>query len=778
MSIVTNGAPRSFELDHSGIAKLIAPVAVFAGLDAGVLAEIAAIATPVALAANAWLVRQGDPGDALYVILSGEFDVVLELDGGARGRQALARLGAGDCVGEMALLSHRARSATAVARTPARVLRIAADALEPVLTRHPAVRAHLIAFAARRLPSLRLAATGLFVGLDSAVLERFDQESNWVRLRGGETLVTQGEPADDMFVVVHGSLEVVVAGRTGRTRLVDVLGPGASVGEMALLTDEPRSATVRAIRDSELVRISKADFLRLLDEHPQTAVELSRTLVRRLRQTTTAPRVTRFARTVALVPASRTGMPAEFAPRLAESLGSTGDTVLRLSSATVDAELGASASQTPFDDMANGRLFNWLNEREEHFRYVVYECDAALTPWTQRCLRQADIVLAVALGVDDPAPGDVERTLLRKAGAEPGTTSPRYELVLLHAPDVMRPSGTARWLHARAAGAVTAHHHVRLHRQADIARLARSIAGASLGLALSGGGARGFAQLGVMRALTEFGLDVDVVGGTSMGAIMAGLLAMGHDLETMIEMSRKGFVGYDVVRDLTAPVISLMRGTSTVKLLQAMFGDVQIEDLWIPYFCVSSNLTRAEVVVHDTGPLWLWTRASSSIPGIAPPVPYRGDLLVDGGVLNNLPADIVRERCRGSVVAVDVGATVELRTTLEHAPELSGWPHLARALNPLDRSAPFPNILRILSRTATLGSVHDQGAMEDVSDLYLHPPTDLVDPLNWKAIDDVVEIGYRYAYGRIAEWKNAESRVSSVRAAIRRSSTLGEMSRR
>ncbi|MEO8620139.1 MAG: cyclic nucleotide-binding domain-containing protein, partial [bacterium] len=387
----------------------------------------------------------------------------------------------------------------------------------------------------------------------------------------------QDERAEDMFVVVHGSLEVVITSRNGRTRLVDVLGPGASVGEMALLTDEPRSATVRAIRDSELVRISRSDFLSLLAEHPHTAVELSRTLVRRLRQTTSTPRVTRLARTVALVPANRDGMPSDFAPQLAESLRISGDPVLRLSSATVDAELGAGASQTRFDDMANGWLLNWLNEREERTRYVIYECDATLTQWTQRCLRQADLVLAVAHADADPAPGEVERALTAPA-AEQRAATPRYELVLLHKPGTARPNGTARWLHARTAGGVAAHHHIQLQRPADIARLARSIAGASLGLALSGGGARGFAQIGVMRALAELDLEVDVVGGTSMGAVLAGLLAMGHDVPTIIAMSRKGFVGLDVIRDLTAPMVSLMRGTSSVKLLQTMFGDVQIED--------------------------------------------------------------------------------------------------------------------------------------------------------------------------------------------------------
>jgi NTE family protein/lysophospholipid hydrolase len=768
--------PTEPDRSAQGIADLIAPVAVFAGLDAGVVAELAAVARPVVLSKGEALVTQGDAGDAMYIVVEGELDVVLQLP--TAGLQRLARLGAGDCVGEMALLTRRTRSATVVALGVTRALRIDAVDVEPILARHPMLRAHLIAFSARRMPSLRLAASGLFVGVDTTVLAQFDRASNWVRLRSGDTLVQQGDSADDMFVVVHGSLEVTVAGRSGHTRLVDVLGPGASVGEMALLTDEPRSATVRAVRDSELVRIAKTDFLRLLDEHPRTAVALSRTLVRRLRQTTTTPRVTRLARTVALVPATRAGLPSDFAPRISEALSVSGAGVLTLSSAIVDAELGDGASRTAFSDMANGRLLDWLNEREEHHRYVVYECDSSHTAWTQRCLRQADLVLVVARADDDSAPGEIERAIMDRAGDARGTAPARHELVLVHAPHVARPSGTARWLDARAPRGPAAHHHLRVDRDGDIARLARSIAGASLGLALSGGGARGFAQLGVMRALHELELDVDAVGGTSMGSCMAGLLAMGHDVHTMITMSRDAFMAFEVVRDLTPPVIALLSGASLGKVTRALFGDVQIEDLWLPYFCVSSNLSRAEVVVHDRGPLWKWTRTSSSVPGIAPPVPWHGDLLVDGGVLNNLPADIMRERCRGSIIAVDVGATVELRTNLVDTTAMSGWPPLARALNPLDRSAGFPNIVRILSRAATLGSVHDQGAMEDVADLYLHPPTDQVDPLNWSAIDDVVDTGYRYSRDRIADWMVGEQRATGTHAVVRRSSTVGEQSRR
>lgn len=616
-----------------------------------------------------------------------------------------------------------------------------------------------------RAPSARLADTELFAGVDASTLARFDADASRVRLRGGEVLFAQSDPADAMYFVLQGRLEIWVRGRGGRERLVNVVGAGASIGEMGVLTDDRRSATVRAIRDSELVRISNEEFSRLIEDQPRIGLALSRLLTRRLRDTTSAPRLVRYARTVALVPATRAGLPRSFAARLAAALEALASGVVRVDSATVDAELGVGTAESSLDETGDSRLVRWLDEREEQARFVLYECDAEPTPWTRRCVRQSDIVLVVADARGDPSPGEIERVL---GATEVGARARRRELVLVHPDDAGRPRNTATWLDARAADGRTVHHHVRLGDARDCARLARAIGEVSLGLALSGGGARGFAEIGVIRALAEQGLDVDVVGGTSMGAVIGGLLALGEEWPTIVELCRREFVGFETVRDLTFPSISLMRGESTVKLLRALFGDVQIEDLWIPYFCVSANLSRAVSVVHDRGPLWLWTRASSAIPGIAPPVPYKGELLVDGGVLNNLPADLVRGRCRGSVIAVDVGAAVDLRTEpAVDAPTMSGWRPLARALNPFARQAPFPNILRILSRTATLGSVRDQEAMRDVADLYLHPPTDGVDPLDWKGIDGVVEIGYRDAYDRIAAWAASSMHTAAYEVAHR-----------
>ena len=239
-------------------------------------------------------------------------------------------------------------------------------------------------------------------------------------------------------------------------------------------------------------------------------------------------------------------------------------------------------------------------------------------------------------------------------------------------------------------------------------------------------------------------------------------------------MTCKGFAECTLVGDFTVPIVSLMRAVSVMKLFKYLFDDVQIEDLWIPYFCVSTNLSRAEVVVHDEGPLWWSLRASTTVPGVSPPIPHKGDLLVDGGVLNNFPVDIMRERCRGLVIGVDVLAPVELRTGVDvTASTMSGWPHLMRALNPLDKRDPFPNILRILTRTATVSSVHNQELMRERADLYLHPPTDHIDILNTADIPDIVDIGYRYAYDKVLRWMGSDARNTGIHAALRRTPTGG-----
>jgi predicted acylesterase/phospholipase RssA len=267
--------------------------------------------------------------------------------------------------------------------------------------------------------------------------------------------------------------------------------------------------------------------------------------------------------------------------------------------------------------------------------------------------------------------------------------------------------------------------------------------GTAGGLVLSGGGARAFAHIGVIKALGEAGMPIDVVGGSSMGAIIAGQHAAGLDVDAMVELNRRAFSGSDL-SDLTVPTVALRRARSTVRRLASMFGDRQIEDLPLRYFCVTSDLTHARVRVHDRGPLWLWTRASCAIPGLVPPIPSEGSLLVDGGLLNNLPADVMRQRCSGTVIAVNVTPTVDLAVDMPLVTEMSGWPQLWPMLF-AGAEPRFPNIAEILSRTVFVGSVRDAQAQARHSDVYLEPALEGIGMGDFAAIDRIVDAGYRAA---------------------------------
>ena len=291
----------------------------------------------------------------------------------------------------------------------------------------------------------------------------------------------------------------------------------------------------------------------------------------------------------------------------------------------------------------NIRVSAWLNLQEELSDFLILVADPDPSHWTRRCLAQADQVLILADAKGSPVPGPVEKTM-----ADGPFKSLSRILVLLHPDGSRPPARTAAWLEHRQPAM---HLHLRMDRHSDMERLGRIIAGRAVGVALSGGGARGFAHVGALEALDQAGIPVDIICGTSMGALMAAQYAVGWDFQTM--RKKNGAVVREMGIDLTFPIVSLSSGTALVRALKLFLGDVNIEDLWQPFFCVSSNLTRAQVRVHARGSLRRAVQASAA-PGIFPPVEDGGDLLVDGAFLSNLPADILSARHRVKIIAVDV----------------------------------------------------------------------------------------------------------------------------
>jgi predicted acylesterase/phospholipase RssA len=389
------------------------------------------------------------------------------------------------------------------------------------------------------------------------------------------------------------------------------------------------------------------------------------------------------------------------------------------------------------------RLLTWLDEQEARHRFLVLEGDPDPTPWTGRCIRLADHVVVLADATGSPEPGAVERAFL---GASEGPRTARRTLVLLHPPGTALPSGTAAWLSRRA---VDAHLHLRGTGEAEIARLARFMAGRAVGLVMGGGGARGFAHVGIVRALREAGVPVDLVGGTSMGAAMAAQCAMEWPYEDMLRRNREGWVDLRAHKEYTLPILSILRGRKAAYMSELLYGDANIEDLWVRFFCISTNLTRAEARVHRSGPVRRATTASASLPGVVTPVVENGDLLVDGGVLNNVPADVMRAEGAGVVIVADVSGDEAMSVTCEAFP--SPWQVLGGKL--FRRPVPaVPHIMEVLLRTTLLASIARAQVTRAEADYYLHPALEGVGLMEFEALERAAEMGYRYAADELAGW--------------------------
>jgi predicted acylesterase/phospholipase RssA/CRP-like cAMP-binding protein len=587
---------------------------------------------------------------------------------------------------------------------------------------------------------LRAGLSRLFGDLPEAELRDVEGRLRWFRLRRGERLVEQGDVCDRVWIVVAGRLRAVREDPEPRV-LGDIL-PGETVGEMAFFTGAPRSASVYATRESLLVSFEREVFEETLARHPQAFSAVARLLVERYTRSIGTPPAAPAVH-IALVAVGEGVDLAALAAGLATELSGFGST-LHLSPARLASLLGE-PDAAPWDAGQPGgaRLLGWLAEQEAHRRFVLYEADPREEAWCRMSLGQADQVVIVARAGGDPALLD---GLLEAIPAQDPCTAPRRVLVLIHPPAAALPVGTRGWTEGRG---FAEHHHLRGIGAGEIRRLARFVAGRAVGVVLGGGGARGFAHIGVLRALREAGIPVDLIGGASMGASMAAQHAMGWTHEQMQRNNRRTWIDLRPHREYTLPLLSLLRGLRAGRMADILYGTVEIEDLWTPFFCVSSNLTQASVRVHRGGSLLRAATASASLPGVVVPVLDGGDLLVDGGVLNNLPVDVMREMGAGIVILVDVSGEDRLTCDVESFP--SPWLVLRDRLLGRARVA-VPGILEVLVRSSLLASTGHANSVRGLADYRIAPSLEEIGLMEFEALDRAAEIGYRDAREAIASW--------------------------
>lgn len=536
-------------------------------------------------------------------------------------------------------------------------------------------------------------------------------------LPGGRRLFQAGEAADVFYMLRSGRLAVIRESEGRAPQVLGIIRAGEPVGEMALIVGSPHSATALALRDSQILALPRDQFMLEARRRPGVMGELATLAIKRSRQLLGGVQESGGS--------AATGEPSVFgllsmtpkaearplAERLAQKLRAEGRTVCVVGAEGIN------------------RTAEEANRMEDENDIVLMVSEADEIDWRGVCARQVD-----------------QRILIGRSGAEPPRDLPKYspediaregrglDLVLLHPSDGMTGMRDGqKWVDALGAQRLF---HLRDGSPKDLARLSRVIDGASIGLVLSGGGARAYAHIGAIRALHEAGQPIDFIGGASMGAIIGCGVAMGWDDAELDERMRAAFVNTSPVGDIAFPMVALSSGKRVKRRLRDHFGETEFADLELPFFCVSSNLTSGMPHIHKTGRVRRALQASSALPGIIPPVVEGEDVLVDGGILRNLPTDVMREMHRGPVIGIDVALTDELSPE-EIARPPSIWRWIVSG-----EWRRGPPVVALLIRSATVTTHREFAAAREASDLLIAPMIEGVDLQDWKAYAPAVDAGF------------------------------------
>ncbi|XP_026152883.1 patatin-like phospholipase domain-containing protein 7a isoform X2 [Mastacembelus armatus] len=725
--------------------------------------------------AGSVVARQGDQEVSIQFVISGLLHVYQRMID----REEETRLFVthpGELVGQLAVLTGEPLIFTVRAQRDCSFLSISKTHFYEIMRVEPNVVLNVAHTVVRRM---------------SSFVRQIDFALDWMAVEAGRAVYRQGEKSDSTFIVLSGRLRSVIMKEDGKKELIGEYGRGDLIGVVEALTHQNRATTVHAVRDSELAKLPEGALNSIKRKFPQVVTRLIHLLGQKILQQVNCPLTARSLAlhtpgsqwdagnqasnlsTVTVLPVSEDVPLTTFTLELQHALIAIGPTLL-LTSDIIKQRLGVAA----LDSVHEYRLSSWLGQQEDIHRIVLYQTDYTLTPWTQRCIRQADCIIIVGLGEQDPVVGELERML------EGSAVRAQKQLVLLHREDGPPPKGTVDWLNMRSW--ISRHLHLSCPRRvfskrslpkllelyhrvfekpadrhSDFSRLARVLTGNAIALILGGGGARGCSQVGLMRALCEAGIPVDLIGGTSIGSLMGALYAEDRSHSRMRVRAKEWAMEmtsvFKKVLDLTYPVTSMFSGATFNSSISNVFKSKQIEDLWIPYFNITTDITASSMRVHTDGSLWRYVRASMSLSGYMPPLcdPKDGHLLMDGGYINNLPADVARSMGAKVVIAIDVGSRDETNLT-NYGDSLSGWWLLWKRLNPLAEKVKVLNMAEIQTRLAYVCCVRQLESVKN-SDYceYIRPPIDRYRTLEFGKFDEIAEVGYQHGKTVFDVWSRS-----------------------
>lgn len=574
----------------------------------------------------------------------------------------------------------------------------------------------------------------LFKNIGRSFLYELASSMKIVHAAGGEVIVKQGSDDKNLFILYHGRLGIFVSEKPEenlKETLVTELTPGQILGEISLLSNYKRIRSAIAVRDSVLLKLNEEAFKKIENNNPAETLEVAKQAITRI---LTPPKIfeNKKISTISIAPAGDSNHRI-LTEIIFEELNKNHSTII-INKEICNRHFDCDCANIDTGDPLHTEISDWLTSLENKYNFVLYETDDTMTTWTERCLRQSDRIFFAAQENVSHLLNSIEISVYNHRDIYSS-----LDLIFLHENSLIK--GTRFWLELRPAKNYL---HINIHSIKDKERLYRFINGSSLGVVMNGGGARGMAHIGALMSLEDMHKPIDFIAGCSMGAFIAAQFAKGLSIEDITKMAHHGMKKYK--NEYALPLVSLMTGESIDDVCRFLGGDILIEDLPYPFFCVAANLTQGTLEVFDKGPLWLALRSSISIPGIFPPIYNEvGDTVVDGGILNNMPVDVMKTVMgQGKILAINCSVQNKIRPRFIYETAFSNWKYFLNKLNPFAKKIDrHDNIFNTILLAMHLSSNLKETSMSKMADYYLELDTKQFNLLEFFRLHEIIAWSYK-----------------------------------
>lgn len=585
-----------------------------------------------------------------------------------------------------------------------------------------------------------------FAPLSSRARKKLLPKFQKIELSQNEILYHQGDPSDTIELVQSGELIAILTTENGDTKILGEIEPGETSGELGALSGEPRGNTVKATKNTVLFQLPSEVFVEVCHEHPGVLFAIINPIVSRSQKIVELVSSEKFKKHIAIIPANDEVPLNIFSEKLRDELKGK-KSVIVISDYSEDAE-----------DFTPQKIQKLLDEAKtkntKHIKQkIVYILKSKETPLAKFCLEKIEMIYLVGY---ENAPIMIANYVEEQMHHFKKSTKNKPELIMLHDEETKIPRDTKSWLRLND---FNLHHHVRLDRSADYNRIIRFIRNKPVALVLGGGGTRGWGHAGAIKAVREVGIPIDIVGGSSVGSIIAASYALTLSAEdclahfTEIIAASRNSVSW---LNITYPAISLFNAKGLTTVIEKLFGNVEIEDLWLPYFCISTNLAKNSETIHRYGSLWEQIRCSIAIPGVIPPMLQDGELHLDGGLLNNLPVDVMRKIVghRATIVAVELTENSTDKHKYDFPPILTFWQALLGKLGYV-YDYKFPRFIDTFLKALLAGSSYKAQQNSLMADILISLDLSRFPMLhsNKKLENRIVDMGYDTTMAHIKNMK-------------------------